>query len=94
VVLVRGTKKTNNTIMKKNIRFTMQGHRADIGPFTVHRLLPNRYANAVGPFVFLDALGSYQGTADEPRQTNREWCASAPWHCNPDLLFSTEKKTL
>jgi len=56
--------------MKKNIRFTMQGHRADIGPFTVHRLLPNRYAKRCRALRVLDHWGPTKRTADEPRQTN------------------------
>lgn len=40
----------------KNTIFTTKGMRADIGDITLHRLLPNRYAGAVGPFVFLDHI--------------------------------------
>ncbi|HKR04001.1 MAG TPA: pirin family protein [Bacteroidia bacterium] len=40
--------------MKKKISFTAQGRRADIGEYIINRMLPNRYADAVGPFVFLD----------------------------------------
>ena len=40
--------------MKKKISFTAQGQRADIGEYIINRILPNRYADAVGPFVFLD----------------------------------------
>jgi redox-sensitive bicupin YhaK (pirin superfamily) len=40
--------------MKKKISFTAQGQRADIGDYIINRILPNRYADAVGPFVFLD----------------------------------------
>jgi redox-sensitive bicupin YhaK (pirin superfamily) len=56
--------------MKKKIEFSMQGHRADIGKITVQRLLPNRYVNAVGPFVFLDHFGPTKHSANEPVQTN------------------------
>ena len=56
--------------MKKNIRFSMQGNRADIGNISIHRMLPNRYAKAIGPFVFLDHWGPSKHTADEPRQEN------------------------
>lgn len=42
--------------MKKRTSFTTQGHRADIGDLTINRILPNRYADAVGPFVFLDHI--------------------------------------
>lgn len=46
--------------MKKKISFSAQGHRADIGKIPIHRILPNRYADAVGPFVFLDHLGPFE----------------------------------
>jgi redox-sensitive bicupin YhaK (pirin superfamily) len=42
---------------KKKISFSSQGQRADIGDITIYRMLPNRYADAVGPFVFLDHMG-------------------------------------
>ena len=40
--------------MKKQVSFSTQGSRADLGPLATQRMLPNRYASAVGPFVFLD----------------------------------------
>jgi redox-sensitive bicupin YhaK (pirin superfamily) len=43
--------------MKKKISFSGKGERADIGEITIHRMLPNRCTNAVGPFVFLDHMG-------------------------------------
>lgn len=43
--------------MRKEISFSGKGQRADIGEITIHRILPNRYADAVGPFVFLDHIG-------------------------------------
>jgi len=39
---------------KKQISFSGSGQRADIGDITIYRMLPNKYADAVGPFVFLD----------------------------------------
>jgi redox-sensitive bicupin YhaK (pirin superfamily) len=42
--------------MKKKSSFSTQGQRADIGDLMIYRLLPNRYADAVGPFVFLDHI--------------------------------------
>jgi redox-sensitive bicupin YhaK (pirin superfamily) len=42
--------------MKKNTSFSTKGQRADIGDLTIYRLLPNRYTDAVGPFVFLDHI--------------------------------------
>lgn len=40
--------------MYKKTSFTAQGRRADIGVYRIDRLLPNKYSNAIGPFVFLD----------------------------------------
>lgn len=48
--------------MKKKISFSTQGQRADIGDITIYRLLPNRYADAVGPFVFLDHIAPIKHT--------------------------------
>lgn len=45
---------------KKQISFSGKGSRADIGEITIYRILPNRYANAVGPFVFLDHVGPFK----------------------------------
>jgi redox-sensitive bicupin YhaK (pirin superfamily) len=56
--------------MKKMISFSTQGQRADIGHHTIHRLLPNRYADAIGPFVFLDHIGPTRHAANEPIQKN------------------------
>lgn len=56
--------------MKKKISFSTKGQRADIGEFTIHRMLPNRYTDAVGPFVFLDHIGPTLHAADEPIQKN------------------------
>ena len=42
--------------MKKQISYLGRGQRADIGDTTIYRILPNRYTDAVGPFVFLDHI--------------------------------------
>ncbi|KRD58783.1 Pirin-like protein [Flavobacterium sp. Root935] len=42
--------------MKKKTSFSTKGVRADIGDLTIYRILANRYADAVGPFVFLDHI--------------------------------------
>lgn len=42
--------------MQKKSSFSTQGQRADIGELEIYRMLPNRYADAVGPFVFLDHI--------------------------------------
>jgi redox-sensitive bicupin YhaK (pirin superfamily) len=38
------------------VAIVSQGKRADIGSYKIDRMLPNRYIEAVGPFVFLDHL--------------------------------------
>ena len=55
--------------MKKKISFSSQGQKAYVGDFSVYRVLPNRYADAVGPFVFLDYIPRTLHAADEPRKT-------------------------
>jgi redox-sensitive bicupin YhaK (pirin superfamily) len=40
--------------MKKEIGFSTKGNRANVGLLNINRMLPNRYVNKVGPFVFLD----------------------------------------
>jgi redox-sensitive bicupin YhaK (pirin superfamily) len=55
-----------NSIMKKKISFTTQGHRADIGEYKINRILPNSHADAVGPFVFLDHLMPAKHSPNEP----------------------------
>ncbi len=52
--------------MKKKISFTTHGHRADIGEYIIYRILPNRYADAVGPFVFLDHVPPAKHSPGEP----------------------------
>lgn len=54
--------------MKKKISFSTKGLRADIGEYKIHRMLPNRYADAVGPFVFLDHLMPAKHSPDEPHK--------------------------
>src|SRR5438105_841641 len=51
--------------MKKQISFTTKGQRADIGEYKIFRILPNRYADAVGPFVFLDHIPPVKHAPDE-----------------------------
>ncbi|MDR7212408.1 pirin family protein [Flavobacterium piscis] len=40
--------------MKKEINFSTKGVVANLGPLNLNRMLPNRYTNKIGPFVFLD----------------------------------------
>ncbi len=51
---------------KKKISFSTQGSRADIGDMTIYRMLPNRYADAVGPFVFLDHIAPMKHSVGKP----------------------------
>src|SRR6186713_1105381 len=45
---------TKEIIMEKNITASYGGANSTVGDLLVNRLLPNRYVQAVGPFVFLD----------------------------------------
>jgi len=54
--------------MQKQISFSSQGQRADIGHHKIYRILPNRYADAVGPFVFLDYIPPSKQVKDETSQ--------------------------
>src|SRR4030095_7394863 len=56
--------------MKKKIIFSTKGQRADIGNIVIHRMLPNSYTVAVGPFVFLDHIGPSKHVVGEPIQKN------------------------
>ena len=40
--------------MKKKTSFSTKGYSAAVGPLSIQRMVPNRYTNKVGPFVFLD----------------------------------------
>ncbi|MCD0488777.1 pirin family protein [Pedobacter sp. MC2016-14] len=40
--------------MKKATSFSTKGSSTSVGPLKIQRMLPNRYAGQVGPFVFLD----------------------------------------
>lgn len=40
--------------MKKETSFSTKGSSAAVGPLSIQRMLPNRYASQIGPFVFLD----------------------------------------
>jgi len=54
--------------MKKKISFRTRGHRADIGEYIINRILPNQYADAVGPFVFLDHALPIKHWPNEPHR--------------------------
>lgn len=50
----RVAEKIKSTPMKKETSFSTKGNKTDLGPLSINRMLPNRYAKKVGPFVFLD----------------------------------------
>ena len=54
--------------MKKRITLITKGHREDIGEYKINRILPNRYVDAIGPFVFLDHLIPAKHSPDEKRK--------------------------
>jgi len=59
--------------MKRKVNFRESGHRADIGPYVIYRMLANRYVESVGPFVFLDHAVPIKHAANEPhRKPNGE----------------------
>jgi len=54
--------------MKKKVRLTSRGKRADIGPYIIYRIIGNRYVDAVGPFVFLDHAIPIKHSPEEERK--------------------------
>jgi redox-sensitive bicupin YhaK (pirin superfamily) len=54
--------------MTKRITLITKGRREDIGDYKINRILPNRYVDAVGPFVFLDHLMPEKHSPDEERK--------------------------
>jgi len=46
--------------MKKKIRFSIRSQCAQLGEIEVQRVLPNEFAQAIGPFVFLEHFLSYK----------------------------------
>src|SRR5882672_299698 len=53
--------------MKKKVNITARGHRADVGPIKVNRIVGNRFVDAVGPIVFLDHALPVKRSFGEPR---------------------------
>src|SRR6185295_7825879 len=52
--------------MKKRISFTTQGERANIDEYFIQRILPNKYTDAIGPFIFLEHLLLSNFLTEEP----------------------------
>jgi len=52
--------------MKKKVIAKTKGHRADVDPFTIYRILSNRDVEAIGPIVFLDHAPLTKHSPEEP----------------------------
>jgi len=60
--------------MKKKIRFSMQSRPAVIDGIKAQRVLPNKFARAVGPFVLLDHISSCKQSPDDSHiEDNRKY---------------------
>src|SRR5437773_12151682 len=51
--------------MKKKIRFRVQSECAWLGEIKVRHVLPNKFVQAIGPFVFLEHIVSYKQSLNE-----------------------------
>jgi redox-sensitive bicupin YhaK (pirin superfamily) len=52
----------------RKVSYTTTGHRADIGPYEIYRMVSNEYVESVGPFVFLDHIVPIRHSPDEERK--------------------------
>lgn len=56
-------------MIRKKISFSTLGQSTSVGDIAISRLLPNRYADAVGPFILLDHLIPIVHRPQEERKT-------------------------
>jgi hypothetical protein len=70
--------------MKKEIGFSTKGNRANVELLNINRMLPNRYVNKVGPFVFLDYVAP---------AVKELICASASGNCHAHIYSSGRRRT-
>jgi redox-sensitive bicupin YhaK (pirin superfamily) len=61
---------------KKKISFSTQGLETEVGGLKIYRLLPARYADAVGPFVLLDYIPPTRSTGN--KSANRRGTGAHP----------------
>jgi len=54
--------------MKKEVRFSVQNQHTWVDEIKVHHLLPNKFVQAIGPFVLLEHISSYKQSSNEPHQ--------------------------
>src|SRR6476660_2786338 len=60
--------------MKKKIRFSIQSQPAVVDGIKVQRMLPNKFARAIGPFVLLDHVPSCKQSPDySHKRDSRKW---------------------
>src|SRR4051812_46941669 len=57
----------NNAVNNRKISYKTRGHRADIGPYIIYRMVSNNYVETVGPFIFLDHIVPVKHSPDEKR---------------------------
>ncbi|MDJ1494140.1 pirin family protein [Cytophagaceae bacterium DM2B3-1] len=76
--------------MKKNISVTYNGTQATVGKLQVNRMLPNYYANTVGPFVFLDYVYPYQQKPETPEAPDGKFAHPHRGIATFSYLFSGE----
>jgi redox-sensitive bicupin YhaK (pirin superfamily) len=55
--------------MKKEVQFSIQNQHAWVDDTVVLRALPNKIVQAIGPFVLLEHILSYEQSSDESHQT-------------------------
>jgi redox-sensitive bicupin YhaK (pirin superfamily) len=60
--------------MKKKIRFSMQSQLAVVDGIKCQRMLPNKFAQAIGPFVLLDHLLSCKQSCDDSHKRDSRKC--------------------
>ncbi|MEJ6979375.1 pirin family protein [Pedobacter sp. P351] len=76
--------------MEKRIAAIYSGSDSRVGELKVNRLLPNRYKNAVGPFVFLDHLYPHSLEANSPAARDGKFAHPHRGIATFSYLFSGE----
>jgi len=61
--------------MKKEVRFNIQNQSTWVNEIKVQHVLPNKFVQAIGPFVLLEHISSYKQSADEPHEEVIGKCA-------------------
>lgn len=62
--------------IKQKIRFSLHGQSAQLGEIEVQRVLPNEFAQAIGPFVFIEHFLSCKQTLNELHRGLVDNCSS------------------